>query len=277
MRRWEIAAWGVGLIGVGIAYLGWTMAPTAFFFAWLAAFAVWIGWPLGSMALLLIHRLTGGRWGDALRPGLRTGTATLLLLLPAVVPVLLALPALYAWARPDEAAHLANRFYLNVPFFYGRGAAYLVVWFVLGALTLFTSRANTRVAAIGLPLLALTFTFAAIDLTMSLDPAFNSSIYGLLQGTSAVLLALSVAAIPAALTTSRDALPDIGKMLLALVVFWAYLDFIQFLIVWSSNLSHDFELVRGAHERRLGLRVRGDRDAAFRAAVRAADLPAHPA
>ncbi len=83
-----------------------------------------------------------------------------------------------------------------MPFFYGRGVAYLVVWFVLAALTLFTTPATRASRPIGLPLLALTFTFAAIDLTMSLDPAFNSSIYGLLQGTSAVLLALSVAGDP---------------------------------------------------------------------------------
>lgn len=239
MTMREGIAWGVGLLGVAVAALGWNTEPRIFFFAWLAALAIWLAWPLGSMALLLVHRLTGGKWGDAMRPGLLVGTATLPLLLPAIAPVLLGLPSLYAWARPEDASRLANTFYLNVPFFLVRGTIYLLVWFGLAGLTVFGSPRNARVAAAGLPLLALTFTFAVIDLTMSLDPSFNSSIYGLLEGTAAVLFALSVAAIPASLTASRDALADIGKLLLALVVLWAYLDFMQFVIVWESNLSHD--------------------------------------
>ncbi|MBV9655276.1 MAG: hypothetical protein JOZ42_12010 [Acetobacteraceae bacterium] len=232
-------AWALGVVGVAVSGLGAFLHARAFYFGWLAALSVWIGWPLGSLSLLLIHRLTGGRWGDALRPYLRAGTATLPLLLPAILPVLIGLPVLYAWARPEQAPHLANSFYLNVPFFLGRGAAYLILWLGLAAFALFTSPANTRVAAIGLPLLALTFTFAIIDLTMSLDPAFNSSVYGMLQGAGAVLFALSLAVVPAAWTAKRDAVADLGKLLLALVVLWAYLDFMQFLIVWESNLSHD--------------------------------------
>ena len=88
------------------------------------------------MGLLLIHALTGGRWGYAIRPQLVAGMSTLLLLLPALIPLLIVLPTLYPWARPDAAAHLANRFYLNLPFFLGRGIVYLIVWFGLAGLIL---------------------------------------------------------------------------------------------------------------------------------------------
>lgn len=208
-------------------------------FGWLAALALWIGWPLGSMALLLIHRLTGGRWGDALRPALRAATATLPLLLPALLPVLLFPGVLYPWARPGEAAHLTNGFYLNLPFWYGRWAVYAVLWLGLAALTLLTPPTETRVAAAGLPLLALSFTFAAADLTQSLDPLFNSSVYGFMQGSAAVLFALSLAVLAAARRAEDAAILDLARLLLTLVMLWAYLDFMQFVIVWESNLSYD--------------------------------------
>lgn len=242
----ERLAWSCGLAGLAVAALGWLIDPRDFHYAWLAALATWLFWPLGSLALLLVHVLTGGRWGDAVRSSLRAGLATLPLLLPALVPLLLGLSTLYAWARPAEAAHLANHFYLNPPFFYARGVAYLVVWSVLALLTL--RGAGERLAPPGLVLLAITFTFAVIDLTMSLDPSFNSSAYGMIQGAGAVLFALAIAALPAAAAAKPDTLADIGKMLLSLVVLWAYLDFMQYLIVWESDLASDASwYVRRAH------------------------------
>ena len=69
-ERAERVAWGVGAIGLALALLGWLLEPTVFPHAWLAALSSWIGWPLGCLALLLVHALTGGRWGDAIRPQL---------------------------------------------------------------------------------------------------------------------------------------------------------------------------------------------------------------
>ena len=59
----------------------------------------WLGWPLGSIALILIHALTGGRWGLAIRPQLVAGIATLPLVLPALVPVLFVARAVSVDAR----------------------------------------------------------------------------------------------------------------------------------------------------------------------------------
>lgn len=235
MSRAERRCWIAGSAGLLLAALGWALEPQAFPHAWLAAVAAWSGWPLGSVGLLLIHPLTGGRWGEALRPALRLGATTLALLPLAMLPVILTLPRLYPWVRPEVAEHLHNRFYLNVPFFAGRGVFYLLVWFGLAGAAL-RGRGPGRVAPPGLVLLAFTVTFAAIDLTLSLDPEFRSSIYGMLACAGAGLLALSVAVMLAGASVDRAVLPDLGKLMLALVVLWAYLDFMQLLIVWESDL-----------------------------------------
>jgi hypothetical protein len=236
-----------GVTGLFGAAIGWLLAPAAFPHAWLAALTAWLGWPVGCMGLLLIHALTGGPWGHAIRPQLVAGMRTVLLLPPAVIPLLIVLRTLYPWARPDVAAHLGNRFYLNLQFFLGRGAVYLIVWLGLAGLILRALRQDipearlARIAPAGLILLAITVTFAAIDTTMSLDPRFASSAYGLIAIAEMGLLALSVSIFAAVIGEPPDdtTLRDLGRLLLALLILWAYLDFMQVLIVWQSDLPNE--------------------------------------
>jgi hypothetical protein len=53
------------------------------------------------------------------------------------------------------------------------------------------------------------------------------------------LLALSFALLLAGFTAPEKVLADLGKLLLGLIVLWAYLEFMQLLIVWNSNLASD--------------------------------------
>jgi hypothetical protein len=205
-----------------------------------------VQWPLGCLALVLIHAVTGGRWGWAIRPELLLGISVLPLLLPAIVPLLFVLPHLYPWLRPEEAAHLPNRFYLNMPFAAGRGVFYLIVWFGLGALAMFMERRRAipaGLAAVGLILLGLTVTFASVDATMSLEPHFKSSNYGMIAGAEAGLLAMSVCLLRASIMADMpsEIRNDLGRLMLMLLVLWAYLDFMQLLIIWQSNLPHEVE------------------------------------
>lgn len=198
--------------------------------AWLAAYLLAASWPLGSLALILIHSLTGGRWGDALRPSLLLGLCAMPAVLLGPLPLLPWLGELYPWIGGDA-------FYRNGPFGALRGVFYLVTWFGLaGAVAAGWTR---FVAAPGLFLLAITFSFAAVDATLTLDPKFVSSIYGMIAGTGAIMLALAAAGLLAAPGMPPAVRDQVGKLLLASVVLWTYLDFMQVLIVWQSDLAHD--------------------------------------
>jgi hypothetical protein len=229
---------------LALALLGWLLEPTVFPHAWLAALSSWIGWPLGCLALLLVHTLTGGRWGDAIRPQLLSGIGTLPLLLPALLPLVFVLPTLYPWWHPNAGLHLDNSFYLNRPFAVARTIFYLLAWYGVATATMLAlrfGRIPPAVAVIGLLLLGLTASFAAIDATMSLDPHFSSSDYGMMAGAEAGLLALSVCVLFATIgpPLSPDRLNDLGSLLQGLLVLWAYLDFVQLLIVWQGDLPHE--------------------------------------
>jgi len=246
MNRDEAAAWVIGAVGVFGSALGWVFAPARFHYAWLAALFVWLGWPLGSMAGLFVHALTGGQWGTAIRPALLAGVCTTPLLLPAIVPYILSAHALYPWLDPRVSATLPNRFYLNAPFLAGRGGVYVVAWLVLAALIAFALRRAApaivlaRLAPPGLIILSVTVTFAVIDLTLAQDPRFLSSAYGMITAASFGLFALAIAAMASApLIDDREVLADVAKLMLALVLLWAYLEFMQVLIIWESDLANE--------------------------------------
>jgi hypothetical protein len=246
VRHAERTAFIAGAGGLAASAVGWIVMPDEFAHAWLAAVTCWMAWALGSLGLLLIHALTGGRWGYLIRRPLAAGVATLPLLVPLLAPVLIAGRRLYPWMAPGVAAQSGNGFYLNTPFFYIRTLVYAAVWLVLGAAALRalrgaeTARRLSRLAPPGLILLALTVTFASIDYTLSLDPAFASSVYGWLAGSEALLLALSIALMGVCLSAAENTvIRPLARLLLGLTLLWAYLDFMQLLIVWNSDLPHE--------------------------------------
>src|SRR5205814_1659284 len=97
----------------------------------------------------------------------------------------------------------------------------------------------------GLVLYVLTVTFAAFDWLMSLEPHWGSTIFGLLilggQALSAFAFAIIVTAWlanyqPLAEKILPSHFHDLGKLLLAFVMLWAYFSLSQYLIIWSGNL-----------------------------------------
>ena len=98
-----------------------------------------------------------------------------------------------------------------------------------------------RVAPAGLIALAITITFASIDAVMSLDPRFASSVFGLVAIAEMGLFALAVCISRRGDwrrgETGRAA--ELGRLLLALTILWAYLDFMQLLIIWQSDLPRE--------------------------------------
>ena len=89
---------------------------------------------------------------------------------------------------------------------------------------------------------------------MSLDPHFASSVFGLITIAEMGLLALSVStfAVIVGQPSEDGALRNLGRLIMALLILWAYLDFMQLLIVWQSDLPNEASMVRRALDRRMG-------------------------
>jgi hypothetical protein len=166
----------------------------------------------------------------------------------------------------EHLAHLLHhkKPYLDLGFFTGRSVFYLVTWVLIAELfrrwSLATERAygravlrgspdpaaealdgrGRRFSAAMLPLFGLTVTFAAFDWLMSLEPAWFSSAYGVYYAAGSLVGGLALLTLLAHRARVRGPLADelsrfhfhaLGRLLLAFVVFWAYIAFFQAMLI----------------------------------------------
>ncbi len=224
--------------------------------AWLPSYLfVWLfvlGLSLGSLAWVTVHNLTGGDWGMAVRPFAQAALRLFPVCALLAVPLLFAPAKLLMWmtgspGAADTALVAGQHWYLNSAFFYLRAIVYFAIWLSLARLLRDdgTRSSLQGVSAVGFVLYALTTTFAAVDWTMSLTPHWHSTVFGLLIGTSQALAALAAAIVcahafaPQVDASLRARFHDLGNLSLALVLVWAYLAFMQFLIIWVEDLPDE--------------------------------------
>jgi hypothetical protein len=171
---------------------------------------------------------------------------------------------LYVWTDPavvaaDEALQ-HKALYLNVPFFIARAAVYFIVWIAAGyMLCSLSHRQDTepseamdrKLQYLGrgtLVLYALTMTFAAVDWAMSIEPHWFSHIYGVRMIGGQILTAFAFSIVILVLLQREEPLTtiiaperfhDLGNLMLAFVMLWAYFELSQFLIIWSADLPEE--------------------------------------
>jgi len=258
IERGAAAAAGLGLLGCAVGFFS---SGEQFYRSYLFAYLFWTGLAVGCLSVTMINHLTGGVWGLLVRRPLEAGTRTFPLLAVLFLPIALGVDHLYPWAHPGEDQLLREKaLYLNVPFFLVRTVFYFATWVALAHFlnkwslemdngeSLRLSRRMRGLSGGGLVLLGLTITFSAVDWAMSLAPHWFSTIYGILFMVGQALSALAfVIALVALLANERPiseavrpgTLQDLGKLLLAFTMLWAYMHFSQFLIVWSGNVAEE--------------------------------------
>lgn len=259
----------VGAVGLALTGAGAFLDAGQFFRSYLFGFLFWNGVAVGCLSIALIHQLTGGMWGLVARRVLEAGARTLPLCALLFVPLAFGLPLVYEWA--DHARVQADpilkqkELYLNVPFFLARAAFYYAVWCGLAwlldrsSMELDGAAADARrserirermsgLGGAGLVLLGLTITFASVDWAMSLAPHWFSTVYGVLFMVGQALSALALVIVMVSLLGNERPLSrvleptqvhDLGKLMLAFVMLWAYINVSQWIIIWSANLPEE--------------------------------------
>jgi hypothetical protein len=239
-----IAAGGSALLA-GLAALG----GADVFASYLWALRYWQGLGLGCLGLLMLQHLTGGAWAAETRPALEAGALTLGPFALLLLPLFAGLEALFPWAR-HELHGAGSAFavaYRTVPLLAARTAAFAVLWAVLALLASRPAgdpdarRRRRRLSAGGLVALTFTVFLFAADWEVALEAGWGSSLYGLLvlAGDGLGALALVAAARLRAGPVPADRLRDLGNLMLAFLLVWAYLSYSQLLIIWYANLPHE--------------------------------------
>lgn len=269
LNRIQLIALVVGVVGLVLSLLGAATSLEQFFHSYLFAYMFWLSFALGSFALMMIHHLSGGAWGLAIRRPLESAALTLPLMAVLFVPILITVFGdfaqehyLYDWADPayiaDDPIVLAKTPYLNPGFFTLRAFIFFAIWIVWTIMLVTWSRAQDRtgdpkfavwmgrLSGPGLVLYVLTMTFAVTDWVMSLDTHWFSWILGVIFMIGQGLATLAFVVVLLSLLSTRESfaeaistkqIHDIGKLMFAFVVLWAYVQFSQYVIIWSSNVA----------------------------------------
>jgi len=266
LRRYSSVATFIGLLFLALLVAGIFLPGgglTQFLRSYLVGFWLWLGAGAGCLLILMTQYLTGGAWGVVIRRPLEAGAKTLYLMVLLFLPLLIFHEKLYWWTTPEGLADKviqAKRLYLNVPFLWVRWVIYSL--FLTGLTFILTgwskredetkstdySAKLEKLSAPGVPLFFMLMTFCAIDYLMTLEPYWYSTVYGFMIVIGACLTAMSVVVAtlvmlakyePMEHALTKKHLHDLGKLMLALVMLWAYLNFSQLLITWSGNLPSE--------------------------------------
>lgn len=239
----------------------WARATQAYLFAWL----FWVGVTWGPVGVLLLHNTVGGGWGFVLKRQLTAATANLPLMAILFLPIALGIKYIYPWAQPEvistnQIVAFQQKWWMAPPLVFIRMAVYFGILMLLARrvnnltwnMTAENAERNVdklnKTGPPGLILYVIIVTFWAIDVVMTITPAWASSIIGLLfvvgQGLStwalmAALTSYIAGGKPPLVNVPRRYIRDIGNFTLAFTLLWSYMSFSQFLITFSGNQAEE--------------------------------------
>jgi hypothetical protein len=250
----------VALIGVLGSLAGYVMEPERFFRSYLIAFAYTSLIGLGAFFFVMVQFLTGSAWSVTMRRIMENIMTTLPFGLILFLPIAFGLRQLYPWMDPAVVAASealkAKSGFLEPKFFLTRTVVYFVLWSIwIFAIYRQSTKQDTersikqmhiasKWSAPGLFLAVVVGSIASIDWIMSLEPAWYSTIFGMISLAGGSLSFFSVVTLIClgfrrngilANSITKEHYHDLGKWLFALTAFYTYVAFSQYILMWYSN------------------------------------------
>jgi hypothetical protein len=241
LARSLLAAAAIGFIGCG---LGLLIDPATMLASYLVAWTAVSAIAIGALAVLFTSYLVRGGWTEDLHEPL-TGAG---LAIPAVallfVPVIAGMSFIYPWVSEAGAFPAFKAAYLAPWFFVLRAVCCFAIWTALAvwaARAYGNDAAMTRSASAGLIIWTMTASWAGIDWLQSVEPDFHSSIYGLLAIDFYLLAGFAFGLLTglASPRPCRMSLSAYSGVLLSVLLLWAYMHAMQYIIIWTGNIPEE--------------------------------------
>jgi hypothetical protein len=260
----------IGIVGLILWGIGLFTQRELAFQGYHFAYIFWAGLSIGCLGMTLLVHVVRGKWGQPLVRIFEAGAQTIVpMMVILFIPILLGMHAIFEWShaeaiQKDPIIAFKAKYYLNLPFFVIRFVIYFALW---GYMTYLMVRSSTQQdtakesveaelisrqrmtpAALSIPVYVLAVTFFTVDMAMSLQPHWFSTMYGVIFLVGFGLTAMALATLLILLW--RDIPPykglihfefrrDWGNLLFTMTVFWSYVSFSQLLIIYSGNLPEE--------------------------------------
>jgi hypothetical protein len=268
VKRWRTLALGVGGIALIIWLVGVYFNSEQALRSWILGYIFWSGIGIGCLGVLLMGYLTGGAWAVVTRRTLEAGARTLPIIILLFIPLALGVASgkVYTWTHMSPTEHVMEQrgWFMTPSSWILRSALYFAIF---GTMTYLLSKWSalqdkttnpedsavylgkaTALSGPSMVIWCIIVSFCAVDWVMELDPHFTSTIYGMLfiagWGLSCYCFVVTILALLSDKPGMNHVLGkrhfhDLGKLMLALVMVWAYFNFSQYLIIWSGNIPEE--------------------------------------
>jgi hypothetical protein len=245
-------ALAIGSLGLAGCIAGLLLAPRDALIAWLVAWLAWGSIPIGALAVLMLLALIPGSWRGLYGKPLVIGTTLVPLVAIAVVPLLIGITLVFPWTDSAVTGGYApfKAAWLSTGFFVVRAIIYMVVLsgFAWGLLTC-EPRWRAPIAAIGVILYGIIGSLIGIDFAESTEPAFHSSIYGLLALSNQWLAGISFAILLGLWSSEGEVPRAAAGVLVTAILIWAYMHAMQYIVIWAGDIPEEVRwyIERGRH------------------------------
>ena len=262
--RFPAMALIIGLVGVAASVIAFFVDREQFFFSWLTSFLFWFSIAAGGLFFVMLHHLVGATWSVVIRRMAETVMSLMPFMALAFIPLLFGIHDLFHWSHADAVAQDEllqwKSGYLNIGFFITRAVVLFAVWTLLAILlrkaSLSQDAGHTpqlaarfgKISAPGMVAFALTITLASFDWVMSLNPHWYSTIFGVYIFAGAVVAVLAFLILVVVKLQMRGVMTEmitiehyhnLGKLLFAFMIFWAYMAFSQYFLIWYGNIPEE--------------------------------------
>lgn len=265
LGRFRSIALGIGGIGLILWFVGFYFSTEQALRSWLLGFIFWGGMTFGAIGVIMLQYLTGGAWGVVVRRVVEAASRTLPMVIILFLPLTL-IGSYHYWTTwsADDYAIVHRGWFMTWESWVLRSAIYFFLFYVMMHLLNRWSAAQdkakdheeaaaylgaaTKFSGPAIVFYALVVTFATVDWVMMLDAHWFSTIWGMLfiagWGLSCLCFCVIVLAYmsdkpPMNRVLGKRHFHDLGKLILALTMVWAYFNFSQFLIIWSGNIPEE--------------------------------------
>ncbi len=266
---------GVVLFVIGFAMTG-ADQHQRFYFSYIHNYVFFMSISIGALLFTLVNHVARASWSVVIRriPEFFAGSLWMMGIagLPILYVVLTGSVEVYQWVdvakwidAPEQSLIYNKAAYLNANFFVIRYFVYFAFFWLVGRGLLLNSslkidklesiedkdKALLKVWQLSAPGLVFSFllmTVFAIDMIMSLDPVWFSTMFGIYYFAGAVIGFFSMMILIFKWLQSTGRLKeavtvehyhDFGKFLFAFVFFWGYIAFSQYMLIWYASIPEE--------------------------------------
>jgi hypothetical protein len=257
----SVAAIVIGLITFGV---GLKMQPERIWYAYLIGYFYCVSLALGGLFFTSFNHVVNAGWSVAVRRIAESFAGYLPIAVFLTIPLLFGAKNLYVWldakAVAEDALLSMKASYLNQGFFHIRLLLFFALWLFFAWKLVSNSLKqdetgdknltvqNVKYSIAFLIIFALSYSFFSIDLLMSLDAHWFSTMFGvytfagLFHSFLAMLALFTIGMINKGYykgVVDENHVHDIAKFMWAFTIFFAYIGFSQYMLIWYANLPEE--------------------------------------